>query len=68
VYWPWQGSVAYGEIRCSCIAASAVTGLNVEPGGYVAMVARLSAGKFVSDAVFGVRPAAASFFVVTRPA
>ena len=28
-----QGIISYGVIRCSSIAASAVTGLNVEPGG-----------------------------------
>ena len=33
VYEPVHGRYAYGETRCSCIAASAVTGLNVEPGG-----------------------------------
>ena len=43
-YVPVQGRYAYGETRCSCIAASAVTGLNVEPGGYVACSARFSAG------------------------
>jgi hypothetical protein len=28
-----QRSDVYGEITCSCIAASAVTGFHVEPGG-----------------------------------
>jgi penicillin-binding protein 2 len=28
-----EQALVYGEIRCSCIAASAVTGLKVEPGG-----------------------------------
>jgi hypothetical protein len=33
LYEPVQGSGLYGARMCSCIAASAVTGLNVEPGG-----------------------------------
>src|ERR1041384_1794222 len=33
LYVPVHGSSAYGEIRWSCIAASAVTGLDAEPGG-----------------------------------
>ena len=43
-YVPVHGRYAYGETRCSCIAASAVTGLNTEPGGYVACIARFSDG------------------------
>ena len=44
VYVPVQGAVDEGEIRVSRIAASAVTGLNVEPGGYGPSIARLSDG------------------------
>ena len=48
--WPFflyvavQGRASYGWIKCSCMAASAVTGLNVDPGGYAASIARSSAG------------------------
>ena len=44
VYVPVHGSVAYGDTMCSCIAASAVTGLKTDPGGYVAWSARFSDG------------------------
>ncbi len=43
-YEPVQGRYAYGKTMCSCIAASAVTGLNTEPGGYVPTSARSSDG------------------------
>ncbi len=43
-YVPVHGSVEYGERMCSCIAASAVTGLKTEPGGYVPCSARSSDG------------------------
>jgi len=39
-----HGSESYGLSRCSCIAASAVTGLKVDPGGYAASIARLMPG------------------------
>src|SRR5665213_716641 len=67
-YDPVQGRYAYGDTRCSCIAASAVTGLNTEPGGYRPISARSSDGKFFTSAVFCVRPWFASAFVDTRPA
>src|SRR5207237_4611342 len=54
--------------RCSCIAASAVTGLNTDPGGYVASSARFRDGKFFAGPVFGVNPWLASDDFVTRPA
>src|SRR5438105_5868835 len=63
-----QGRYAYGDTRCSCIAASAVTGLNTEPGGYVAWSARFSEGKFLAGPVFGVSPWLASEAFVTWPA
>src|SRR5205814_6617622 len=63
-----HGRYAYGDTRCSCIAASAVTGLNTEPGGYVACTARSSEGKFFAGPVFGVSPWLASAAFVTRPA
>ena len=44
LYVPVQGSALYGDRMCSCIAASAVTGLNVEPGGYAPAIARSRAG------------------------
>ncbi len=39
-----HGIDSYGASLCSCIAASAVTGFQVEPGGYSAWVARFSPG------------------------
>ena len=44
VYVPVHARVAYGDTRCSSSAASAVTGLKTEPGGYVACSARFSDG------------------------
>ena len=41
---PESTIVEDGVIRPSCSAAIAVTGLNVEPVGYVAAIARLNSG------------------------
>ena len=41
---PLSISVVVGEITPSSIAAIAVIGLNVEPVGYVAAIARLNSG------------------------
>ena len=63
-----HGRYEYGESMCSCIAAIAVTGLNVDPGGYSPEMARFSDGMFFASAVFSVRPAFASSAGVTWPA
>src|SRR4051812_12781413 len=52
---------------CSCIAASAVTGLNVEPRGYAAAIARFSGGWFIDSAARDVSPGASGAFSRTRP-
>src|SRR3954447_18563767 len=58
VYTGEHSSGSLGETRCSCIAASAVTGLNVEPGGYDALIARLMPGWFSCSATVGSRSGA----------
>ena len=41
---PVQSSVSYGETSRSSIAASAVTGLKVDPAGYVPAIALSTPG------------------------
>ena len=61
-----HGRTSYGFISPSCIAASAVTGLNVDPGGYAASIARLMPGWFAFSAATG-SSSGASFFGSLRP-
>src|SRR5215208_4026627 len=54
-------------MTCVWRAASAVTGLKVDPAGYRPSIARFKDGKFASSAVLGARPAFSRRLVLTCP-